>query len=45
VFYSDLLDAVRAWTHGWRLGITIAVIATIVALIYLWLAPAATDGR
>jgi len=45
LFYSDLVDAVRAWTHGWRLGITIAAIASIIAVIYLWVAPADTGAR
>jgi hypothetical protein len=41
VVYGQVLDAVRAWTNGWRLGMTIAVISTVVALVYLWIAPAA----
>jgi len=45
LFYQDLLDAFHAWSHGWRLGITIAAIASIVAVIYLWLAPADTGAR
>ncbi len=40
VIYGQLLDAIHAWTHGWRLGMTIALISTVVAVVYLWVAPA-----
>jgi hypothetical protein len=39
VIYQELLALVQAWTHGWRLGITVAAISSVLALAWLWFAP------
>jgi len=39
LFYENLREALSALFHGWRLGLTIVVLASVLALAWYLLAP------
>lgn len=39
LFYEQLRETLVSWFHGWRLGLAIGVLSSLLALAWWWLAP------